>query len=213
MRLAEAEKLTSKASQAADDAAESVRRRLEAVLASARAETQTVERQVEGMTERLDALPELARGRAQEAADALRRGLEGLNAAAMAAAEEAQEIDAAFQARIRQNYELLSDFMLRMGSVAGGRRAPELGLNEVPSPLPRRTRGETVEDTTPSADKDEAPSKDEMHRPLTGIRGSADNSVGFPERENSAARKDPGWRWKDLLSSMPEDDDGNPGGR
>lgn len=212
MRLAEAEKLTSKASQAADDAAESVRRRLEAVLASARAETQTVERHVEGMTERLDQLPELARGRAQEAADALRRGLEGLNAAAMAAAEEAQEIDSAFQARIRQNYELLSDFMLRMGSVAGGRRAPELGLNEVPSPLPRRARGEETEGKDAAQD-DTAPSKDEMHRPLTGMKGSADNSVGFPERDNSGMRKDPGWRWKDLLSSMPEEDDGKTGGR
>ncbi len=219
MRLAEAEKLTAKASRAADDAAESVRRRLEAVLASARAETQTVERQVETMTERLDELPGLARDRAQDAADALRRGLEGLNAAAMAAAEEAQEIDAAFQARIRQNYELLSDFMLRMGSVAGGRRAPELGLNEVPSPLPRRPRNSDADTASPSADNDAVtPSTDDMHRPLTGIKSStepsnAENSVGFPELDNQNSRKDPGWRWKDLLSSMPEDDDGRPGGR
>ena len=57
-----------------------------------------------------------------------------------------------------------------------------------------------------------------MHRPLTGIKPStepsnAENSVGFPERDSQNSRKDPGWRWKDLLSSMPEDDDGRPGGR
>ena len=73
-RLKDAEKLTARASQVADDAAESVRRRLEAVLASARAETQTVERHIDTMTERLGEMPLMARERAQEAADALRRG-------------------------------------------------------------------------------------------------------------------------------------------
>ncbi|WP_300532206.1 hypothetical protein [Maricaulis sp.] len=227
-RIAEAEKLTSKAAQAADDAAESVRRRLEAVLASARAETQTVERQIDSMTERLGEMPELARTRAQEAADALRRGLEGLNAAALAAAEEAQEIDAAFQARIRQNYELLSDFMLRMGSVAGGRRVPDLGLNEVPSPLPRRNRApeDLAGDAAPAVRAQaETPSRDEMNTGLTGVsdedRGGAETRVGFPERDApkpaaaasgpvTGRRSEPGWRWKDLLSSMPEDRDNNP---
>ncbi|SDM32109.1 coiled-coil domain-containing protein [Maricaulis salignorans] len=204
-RLAEADKLTARASQVADEAAESVRRRLEAVLASARVETQTVERHIDSMTDRLAELPVMARERAQEAADALRRGLEGLNAAAMVAAEESQEIDAAFQARIRQNYELLSDFMLRMGSVAGGRRVPDLGTNELPDPLLGRKRK--------SADSEDAKAEsaevsDEMHTPLTGPQPrraaprGAENSVGFPER-GARQTGEPGWRWKDLLSSMP----------
>ena len=205
-----------------------MKRRLEAVLASARAETQTVERQLEHMTERLSEMPVMARERAQEAADTLRRGLEGLNAASLAAAEEAQDIDAAFQARIRQNYELLSDFMLRMGSVAGGRRAPELGSNEIPAPLMRKTRPAdlSADDATETPDasaEDTAPDHDEMNTPLSGqpaapkdksgkekagkektLRG--DNTVGFPERQPRAANE-PGWRWKDLLSTMPSDDD------
>lgn len=228
LRLSEAEKLTARAAQAADDAAETVKRRLEAVLASARAETQTVERQLEHMTERLSEMPVMARERAQEAADTLRRGLEGLNAASLAAAEEAQDIDAAFQSRIRQNYELLSDFMLRMGSVAGGRRAPDLGLNEVPAPLSRKPRkneaaSESTREQTFEAE-DAVPDTDEMNTPLTGqpaqdeaspasstasdkdVRGRADNTVGFPERQPRAANE-PGWRWKDLLSTMPNDDD------
>jgi hypothetical protein len=217
-RLAEADKLTKRASQAADDAAESVRRRLEAVLASARAETQTVERHIESMTERLSEMPTLARDRAQEAADALRRGLDGLNAAAMAAAEEAQEIDAAFQSRIRQNYELLSDFMLRMGSVAGGRRAPDLGANELPDPLFQRHR---APDTSGSAeDAGEAPAeqsrtadaetpRDAKHDNAQG-RSRAENTVGFPERGGRRGASEPGWRWKDLLSNMPAEDEDTP---
>lgn len=217
LRLAEADKLTKRASIAADEAAESVRKRLEAVLASARSETQTVERYIETMTARLDELPGVARDRAQETADTLRRGLEGLNAAAMAAAEEAQEIDAAFQARIRQNYELLSDFMLRMGSVAGGRRAPELASNELPDPLAGRKsrRPATEPDPSPNAEEagPDATTEDDMKRPLGHSEAStqprADNAVGFPERggrRSNASGGEPGWRWKDLLSSMPDED-------
>ncbi|WP_417491275.1 hypothetical protein [Maricaulis sp.] len=209
-RLAEADKLTARASQVADETAESVKRRLEAVLASARVETQNVERHIDSMTDRLAELPVMARERAQEAADALRRGLEGLNAAAMVAAEESQEIDAAFQARIRQNYELLSDFMLRMGSVAGGRRAPDLGSNELPDPLAGRKR-KPAEDDASQADASEI--SEDMNTPLTGgqPRRSApravESSVGFPERGGRQAASEPGWRWKDLLSSMPPEED------
>ena len=221
LRMNEAEKITARASQAADDAAESVRRRLEAVLASARAETQTVERHIETMTERLAELPVMARERSQEAADTIRRGLEGLNAAALAAAEEAQEIDAAFQARIRQNYELLSEFMLHMGTVAGSRRPQNLPSslpsNELPAPLSRGAgrppstgspaSNDTAAETTNS---DTAVSPPQGTKPdASAHRGPVDSKVGFPERgarpSQSRARTEPGWRWKDLLSSMPDD--------
>jgi len=217
IRLSEAEKLTARASQAADDAAESVRRRLEAVLASARAETQTVERHIDTMTDRLNELPVMARDRSQEAADTLRRGLEGLNSAALTAAEEAQEIDAAFQSRIRQNYELLSDFMLHMGTVAGGRRPPELGANDLPSPLARRSESankKTSANSSASADETlDLTEADELKQNHTQPipRGPVDSKVGFPEQghrpQTTRSQSEPGWRWKDLLSSMPETDD------
>jgi hypothetical protein len=208
-RISDAEKLTAKASQAADEAAESVSRRLEAVLAAARAETQTVERQITTMTDQLGELPVMARDRAKEAADALRRGLEGLNSAALVAAEEAQEIDAAFQARIRQNYELLSDFMLHMGTVAGGRRTLNLASNELPDPLQRRRREaaetpQTSDTVAASTVEDEA---GHTPRPASNTETQADNKVGFPERGGRRTQSDPGWRWKDLLSSMPDDAD------
>ena len=215
LRMAEADKLTKRAAKAADEAAETVRRRLEAVLTSARTETETVERHVESMTARLAEMPVMARDRAQEAADALRRGLDGLNAAAMAAAEEAQEIDAAFQARIRQNYELLSDFMLRMGTVAGGRRAPELGANELPDPLSRRrnVQAKPVETTAMPEEADAA----EASSSRDGSEGKAPRSrqdqaqAGIPERSRrSSSGSDAGWRWKDLLSNMPEEEAGQP---
>ena len=107
--------------------------------------------------------------------------------------------------------------MLRMGSVADGRRVPDLGLNEVPSPLPRRGRPVAGPEESAKTEDETPVDRDEMHKPLTGIKASqernkAENSVGFPERDTHG-RKDPGWRWKDLLSSMPEDDDGSSRGR
>ncbi|HAQ34692.1 MAG TPA: hypothetical protein DCQ53_04970, partial [Alphaproteobacteria bacterium] len=99
-RIAEAEKLTARAAQAADEAADSVRRRMESVLEAAKSESTAIEREIQALGDRLGSLPETARMRARETVDILRQGLEGLNAAAMTAAEEAQEIDAAFQSRI-----------------------------------------------------------------------------------------------------------------
>lgn len=199
-----------------------MRRRLASVLDSARTESESVERQIEAMTTRLSEMPVLARERAEEAADVLRRGLEGLNAAAMAAAEEAQEIDAAFQARIRQNYELLSDFMLRMGSVAGGRRVPDLGANELPDPLKRRApaapsgrtgtdkpTGDSAETAQPGAEAGTEPAPEG-----TDAEPDGDAGAGQPERRPRRGGSDAGWRWKDLLSSMPQDgDDGTPPSR
>ncbi len=205
-RLAEADKLTQRASRAADEAAESVRKRLADVLKTARQESETIERHLETMAERLAEMPNMARDRAQEATDAVRRGLDGLNSAALAAAEEAQEIDAAFQARIRQNYELLSDFMLRMGSVAGGRRAPDLGLNELPDPLARRPRSEPPAETPAAPAEDSAKADKPETAPDAARQGP---QVGTPDR-GQRRTGDPGWRWKDLLSSMPEDQDDTP---
>lgn len=192
-RLKEAEKLTSRAALAADEAAESVKRRMETVLQAAQDESASIEREIEKLSNKLAELPESAQLRAKEASDALRRGLEGLNSAALAAAEEAQEIDAAFQSRIRQNYELLSDFMLKMGSVAGGRRPIDLPANELPNPLLRRQQDED------GGDDGEKVANEPAGLPRQG-------PVAFPER----GRGEPGWRWKDLLSNMPEQDRPDP---
>ena len=188
-RLKDAEKLTSRAALAADEAAESVKKRLSSVLETTRSESRLIEREIEALTDKLAELPASAQLRAQEASDALRRGLEGLNSAAMAAAEEAQEFDSAFQSRIRQNYELLSDFMLKMGSVAGGRRVLDLPGNEVPNPLAGRKTQPAVDDDDQAVPVSETAKRD---------------TIAFPEKGRAG---EPGWRWKDLLSNMPGNDE------
>ena len=98
--------------------------------------------------------------------------------------------------------------MLRMGSVAGGRRAPDLGLNELPDPLARRRRAEPAPDTP--EDPKAAPVEESPKA------GKSDKSDAVPDAARQGpqpgARRagDPGWRWKDLLSSMPDEQDDTP---
>ncbi len=121
-----------------------------------------LEKATRDLEEKLAALPRTADEQARDLQDKLQRGLAGLNAAARSAADEAEEIDAAFQARIRQNYELLSDFMLRMGAAADSRG----GALDVPSPFAaeapaaRQTTAQpmaTPPEATPEATSEAAP--------------------------------------------------------
>ena len=101
--------------------------------------------------------------------------------------------------------------MLRMGSVAGGRRAPDLGANELPDPLSRRRGSQAPkagDETSPAAGGPAAADDAETGTgDGNGRARSAEHSVGFPERGGRRGTSEPGWRWKDLLSNMPEEDD------
>ncbi len=171
---------------------------------------------------KLAALPETADAQARDLQEKLRKGLEGLNEAARAAADEAEEIDAGFQARIRQNYELLSDFMLRMGAAAG----PRGGALDVPSPFkmqaqdgPFKAKVTTTADepdkTTESIKAADPSPASAAPKPAKTKKKSfieaqieAQNKARAATRDEPAvkteepAQKNQGWSWKDVLSGM-----------
>ncbi len=171
---------------------------------------------------KLAALPETADAQARDLQEKLRKGLEGLNEAARAAADEAEEIDAGFQARIRQNYELLSDFMLRMGAAAG----PRGGALDVPSPFKMQAQdepfkakvtttadepGKTTE-SVKAADPSPAPAAPKpaktKKKSFIEAQIEAQNKARAATRDEPAvkteepAQKNQGWSWKDVLSGM-----------
>lgn len=183
---------------------------------------------VKGLESKLAALPQAAEAQAQDLQEKLRLGLSDLNAAARLAAEEAEEIDASFQARIRHNYELLSDFMLRMGSAADAR-----GAMDVPSPFMPAARAQTkaAPESVPEvlAPKVKALRKDPGADPEVQT-SATHHQAGFSNPEKSEAVKTPktskapevpkaagpnedagkkgsAWRWKDVLSGMERADD------
>ncbi len=161
-RLREAEDLTTRAAKAAEEASEAVRRQLADTLKSAGEESRRIEEQLSTLRSKMEAAPDTARASVEAMERVMQEGLDALNRSSEEASQQARDIDAQFQARIRQNYELLSDFILRMGGVAGGRKPIDLGINELPDPLPRRreTRaepqdgpGEAAPATKPEAEK------------------------------------------------------------
>ena len=181
-----------------------------------------LEKATRALEEKLSALPRTADQQARDLQDKLQRGLSGLNAAARSAADEAEEIDAAFQTRIRQNYELLSDFMLRMGAAADSRG----GALDVPSPFvmevpasPQKTERpapeavQTKRDEPGPSGKSEKGEKGEKSSKPSFIQAQikAQNAAKQraktqkAEEDGKAAEQAPkaqGWRWKDVLSGM-----------
>ncbi len=176
-----------------------------------------LEKATRDLEEKLAALPRTADEQARDLQDKLQRGLAGLNAAARAAADEAEEIDAAFQVRIRQNYELLSDFMLRMGAAADSRN----GALDVPSPFvmetPARPEKTAPQSTAPEPSKrdEPAPSGSSSGKTVDAGKGGnasfiqaqikAQNARKKQAEESKSAETAPkaqGWRWKDVLSGM-----------
>ncbi len=141
------------------------------------------------LDQRLQHLPQAAEKSARQVEEQFCNRLSELNQAAQNASDEARDIDAAFQSRIRQNYELLSDFMLKMGAKA----APGMAEIEVPNPLAAPT-ALAAQDTQPIAPQSAPPPK----MPLANPPSTPDES------EQSAAQKDTGkgWQWKDVLSRI-----------
>ena len=124
-----------------DEADHALAKRFDASMEAWHGRVEELENRFAAMQVSLDAFPNSARQRVTELEETVKAGIESLNKAARASAEDAKDIDFALQARMRQNYELLSEFVLRMGSVAGGSRPPEARDDNLPDPLSRAPSG------------------------------------------------------------------------
>lgn len=133
-RIEDAEKAIERVSRLAENADLALHERFEQSLETWREQLVHIEQRIDTVGQNLGTIPEAAREGVVELESAVRRGIEGLRAAARSAADEAREIDSALQARMRHNYELLSDFVLRMGSVAGSAPPRAAALPEPASP-------------------------------------------------------------------------------
>ena len=118
-RLSEAQSLIAQSAALVEDAGRKAAERMAVSLQATRdaaAEIETLIAQVEARTARL---PADAQERRAEVKAVVDQGVEELLGAARKAAEETQAIDAAFQERVRRNYEMLSEAVRLMGVVSG----------------------------------------------------------------------------------------------
>ncbi|MBR7620465.1 polar localization protein TipN [Phenylobacterium sp. 20VBR1] len=119
-RLAEARDLIERSAQMVEQAGAATARKLEEGAVAARATLDELAGMMADIEARATRLPAAARGQAEEVRQAVADSIEDLLEQARRTSDETQAIDAAFQDRVRRNYEMLSDAVRLMGTVAGG---------------------------------------------------------------------------------------------
>ena len=102
-----------------EDAANRIADRLENNLMEARASLAHVEDALAQIDERAARLPTETRARIDEIRGAVEESLGSLAQASRRAAEETEAVDAAFQERVKRNYDMLTEAVQLMGVVSG----------------------------------------------------------------------------------------------
>ncbi len=138
-RLEEAKALVEQSSRMVEDAGAATARKLEEGAAAARTTLEELSAMMVEIEQRAARMPAAAAGQADRVRATVADGMDELMAHARRTAEEAQAIDAAFQDRVRRNFEMLSEAVKLMGvaAVAGPTAsAPVLPLQAAPPPRP-----------------------------------------------------------------------------
>jgi len=135
-RLTQARGLIEQSSEMVDLAGEKARQRLEGWMTAARSTITEVERMLASISERAESLPGEAQTRAEALRVSMEQSLGDLLASARTASEETKALDAAFQQRVRANYEMLSEAVRLMGLVAGEPAQKTQAQPQAPVPDP-----------------------------------------------------------------------------
>jgi hypothetical protein len=222
-RLEEAKALVEQSSRMVEDAGAATARKLEAGAAAARGAMDELAVMLGELEQRTQRLPVAARGQAEQVRAAMTEGMDELMAQARRTAEEAQAIDAAFQARVRTNFEMLSEAVRLMGTVAAAAPSPLAALSGLrpptahpakPEPLP--TPAQAFDEPLAPDDADEAPGAALAERVglrsrirLTPTATDQEFSEVFAAAGGRAAAADTEdaedgepWTWKDLLAAL-----------
>lgn len=228
-RLSEARTLIEQSAHMVEQAGAATARKLEEGAQTARATLDELNKMLAEVEDRSARLPQQARGQAEEVRQAVSDSLDDLLDQARRTAEETQAIDEAFQERVRRNYEVLSDAVRLMGSVASvGQPAP---LRERPAPVAREPllRARRAPDPAPEPvvlDEPDLETELELDMPVDApaepARGgrsdrprlrltptATDEEFANVFEQAGGRAEEPtggeeGWTWKDLLSSIDQ---------
>lgn len=167
-------------------------------------------------------LPAGARAQVEQVQASVAEGMDELMTQARRTADEAQAIDAAFQDRVRRNFEMLTEAVRLMGTVAvappkplepQATDAPDPVADEPPAPPPKPRAKEAKR---PPAEQEIRPSKATRTAPADRPRlrltptatdeefssvfeAAAGRSPAPPEADDEGGEA---WTWKDLLASL-----------
>lgn len=225
-RLDEARALIEQSAKMVEQAGAATISKLDEGARAARATLDELTSMLGEIEERATKLPAAARDRAEEVRMAVAESIDDLMDHARRTADETQAIDEAFQERVRRNYDMLSEAVRLMGSVATSASAPPPApVRERPERVSLRAslvaKGPAPAPAPPAAADDE--DELELNEPLTaeeaGERGrprlrltptATDAEFTHVFEQAGGRQEEPasdGWTWKDLLSSLEEGDD------
>jgi hypothetical protein len=237
-RLGQARGLIEQSARLVEDAGAQTAQRLEGQVAAARDALEQLNALMDQVAERTDRLPRETEAKAAEVRAVVEQGLGDLLASARRAAEETQAIDAAFQERVKRNYEMLSEAVQLMGVVAQGGQgasvlqrpsAADRARSRVAAALPTReiaTREPTVRDPAPAPTGEtpgstaSAPTQAESADPtlrgrlrLTPTASDDEFKSVFDAASGgqpAAGQEDSAWTWKELLTTLDGEGDAGP---
>ncbi|QUD89981.1 polar localization protein TipN [Phenylobacterium montanum] len=222
LHMREARGLIEQSAALIDEAGSRAQQKLAEGLASTQATLKAMEDLLGDLDSRIDRMPDEAKVRADAVRASIEQGMDELMASARRAADETQAIDAAFQDRVRRNYEMLSEAVRLMGVVAGaaGTVSPRPAAAAAPAPVQAVPRTEAPR---PTAEPGPAPppnAADAGLRPRLKLTPTATDeefksvfeSAGGREHREPPEPAGDSWTWKELLSSMDEPGDAAPAG-
>ncbi|HEY2707973.1 MAG TPA: polar localization protein TipN [Caulobacteraceae bacterium] len=227
-RLDQARGLIEHSAKLVEDAGAEAASRLEAQITTARETMAALHTTMDEVSARAARLPEETGAQAAGIKAVMEQGLGDLLASARRAAEETQAIDAAFQERVKRNYEMLSEAVQLMGIVAqGGQGASVLQrpsaaersrtrIAALPSRQPAPEAGAAPPPVTatpatappPAAPSEPAPVADATLRGrlrLTPTATDDEFKAAFDAAGGQtppAAAEEPAWTWKELLTTL-----------
>jgi hypothetical protein len=228
-RLAEARTIIEQSAHLVDEAAAKTSERLNEGVNSARDTLASLEAVMVEIDRRLAQAPAQAQAQTEAIRQNVERGIEALMESARNAAQETQNIDAAFQERVRRNYDMLSEAVRLMGVVAGASGAT--GQRAAPRPAPTQAAPAPVTPrpapTAPAPQPAAAPAaprpaarEAETPAPIpaseaAGLRPRLKLTPTATDEEfksvfEAAGGQEPAetvgdsWTWKELLSSMDD---------
>jgi hypothetical protein len=209
-RLAQAKGLIDKSASLVEEAGLQSAFRLEQTIGKAYTALDGLQNTLGEIEKRAQTLPGEAAARGREVRKAIDMTNEALVASARTASQELEQIDAAFQERVKRNYEMLSEAVRLMGVLGGNaatRAASPLPPRAPPPaapPLPLRPRAERPAPPPVEADDDDLGLRPRLK--LTpaaepGAHDDADDDAGRPPPED-----DPDLSWSELVAALDEND-------
>jgi len=217
-RLGQARGLIEQSAKMVEDAGAETAQRLEAQVAAARSALEGLNAMMDQVAERAARLPAETGAKAEEIKDAVQHGLDQLLASARRAAEETQAIDAAFQERVRRNYEMLSEAVQLMGVVAQGGQGAGALHRSTPAERARDRVAAALTSRDAPAAKPAGPAKPLEAAPepppeapvASALRGRLRLTPTATDAEHKDAAgappaEDGGWSWKELLTTLDDE--------